>query len=124
MGGECGQAVFVWDLSEDQGDHLQTVIEVHDTTGACPGHAVSGFIENAALHSSPGGGMPMLTIWCNAGRSTPPQGSDSCDEDKSHKQARTYKLDFLFQPDANTFVPAPWSRDQVDSFRKFNSNTP
>lgn len=121
MGGECGQAIFVCDLSEEQSDRFPTVIEVHDTSGACRGHAVSGSIENATLRDLPGGGMPMLMISCTAGRTEPRNGGDSCDEVNPREQARTYKLDFLFQPDTNTFVPAPSSRDKVDSFSKFNT---
>lgn len=109
--GNCRQSVFVCDLSKEQNARVRSVIDVADDSGACPGNALFGSISNFALRISNGGGMPILTIWCNAGRSDPQKGSNSCDDNNSRKQARTYKLDFLFQPDSNTFVPAPWSQN-------------
>jgi hypothetical protein len=119
--GNCLQLVFLCDLSGQQNNRGSTVIEVGDTSGACPGESVSGSIDKAAWRSLKGEEAPVLTLWLTAGRSDPPGDSgDHCDEVKSRHQTRHYQLDFLYQPTSGNFLPAPWSRKPFEDFQTFN----
>jgi hypothetical protein len=113
MGGGL-QWISISSISRDQSPSERNVIEVIDTRPACDDHPVWGTIDKAELHDLNGDGMPDLTVWFSLG-----QGASFCDADTSKETVQKLKLDFLFQQDAESFVPTPSSKALIESHRAF-----
>lgn len=109
------QGISIWSISREQSLSRRGVIEVIDTRPACGSHPVWGTIDRAKLHDLNGDGMPDLTVWFSLGQG----GSGFCNGDTSDETVQKLKLDFLFQPDTESFVPTPSSKGLIANHRSF-----
>ena len=114
---EASQWITVCDFSKKKSARCRNVFDVLDTRNACGNSAVWGSIDEAALQDLNGEGKPDLSLWISVGQAAFPNAGGSCDADTADAPIQRHKLDFLFQQDANTFLPAPWSMAQTDRFR-------
>jgi hypothetical protein len=108
------QGIALVDLTkQDYPDCVSNVFGVVDTSAACGPTSVRGTINSAALADSNGGDMPDLRLGITVSHATFPNEEGMCAGDAPELTVQKYKLDFLFQPDTLTFVPAPSSRATV-----------
>lgn len=113
----ASQGIFVCDFSREKATRCRNVFGVLDTRTACGDSAVWGSINKAALRDLNGDGMPDLTVWVDVGQGNFPNAGGSCNADTSRAQVQRHKLDFMFQQETNSFVPAPWSKALTERFR-------
>jgi len=109
---ESGQWMSVVDLTKREYPYGERIFGVADTSGACGPTAVGGAIDSAALTNSNGDDMPDLKLGVTVVQTTLDEGV--CLASDSATMVQKYKLDFLFQPDTLSFLPAPSSKATVD----------
>ncbi len=119
---ESEQWISVVDLSKEEPRLSVTVFSVLSTAMACGPTAVGGTIESATLTDLNGDGMPDLRLGVSVGQGTFPQDGGSCFAEGSEWRVQKYKLDFLFQPDTLSFLPAPSSRATLDKLNALFKN--
>jgi len=66
-------------------------------------------MENFGNSGSVQGEAGEVTRDGSVGQGVFPNAGGSCDADTSHLSKQRNRLDFLFQQETNSFVPAPWS---------------
>jgi hypothetical protein len=98
------------------------VFGVINTAQACGPTAVSGFIDKLALHDMNSDGMPDLTLWITVVQSTSQNTGGTCLGGPTQSTVQNYKMDFLFQPASDGFIPAPRSSAQVERLRALFHN--
>lgn len=110
------QGVSVCDYSKPKGSRCQDVFTTLDTTVACGHSAVWGSIRSAELHDLNADGTRDITLWVTVGQGTFPNRGGVCTQ-TSLPPGQRYKLDFLFQQNTDTFVPAPSSKPLAEHLR-------
>jgi len=118
MGG-ASHSISICDFSKEQPSRCQTVFAVLDTRGACGHSAVWGSIDEVELRDLNGDGMPDLTLEISVGQGAFPNPEGSCNADTSHAPVERRALEFLFQQDTNSFLPAPGSKTLADRLHAF-----
>ncbi len=117
--GEMVQWVYLCDFSKEAQSRSETIFEVHDTRGMRSHGAICGSIDKVLLHDLNGDGMPDVTVWFSSGRGAFPNADGPCSSDGMHASAQKHRLDFLFQPNTESFGPAPWSESLAETYREF-----
>jgi hypothetical protein len=113
---EAWQGISVCDFSKQKMSRCRSVFTVLDTTVACGHSAVWSSINNAELHDLNGDGMRDITLWITLGQGTFPNPGGACVQ-TSFPPGRRYKLDFLFQQNTDSFVPAASSKALAEHLR-------
>jgi len=106
--------IYVCDFSRQPTARSRSVFGVLDTRNACGDSAIWGSIDKVRLRDLNGDGMPDLTLEVSVGQGTFSNPAGSCNADTSHALVESQKLDFLFQQDTESFLPAPDSKTLAD----------
>ncbi|HXH50503.1 MAG TPA: hypothetical protein VNM47_14260 [Terriglobia bacterium] len=113
----ASQWISACDFTRQKTAQCESVFGVLDTRVACGRSAVWSSINKAELGDQNGDGMADLSLWVTVGQGTFPGVGGSCSADTSHQPVQTYKLDFLFRPNAGNFLPSQDSKAQTERLR-------
>jgi hypothetical protein len=117
--GEMVQWFYWCDFSKEAQSRSETIFEVHDTRGMSRNSALCGSIDKVLLHDLNGDGMPDLTIWFSAGKGAFPGAEGPCNSDGARAAVQKHRMDFLFEPNTESFILDPGSEALWESYREF-----